>query len=55
MLTYRIFSLDLKMENVGMQGFENDRPNENIRNLIVRLSDCGASKETLLLLVSLHV
>ncbi|KAG5302212.1 serine/threonine protein kinase [Histoplasma ohiense] len=33
---------DLKMENVGMQGFENDRPNENIRNLIVRLSDCGA-------------
>ncbi|EER40039.1 conserved hypothetical protein [Histoplasma capsulatum var. duboisii H88] len=32
---------DLKMENVGMQGFENDRPNENIRNLIVRLSDCG--------------
>lgn len=36
--------LDLKMENVALGGFDHSQPNENIRDLIVRLADCGASK-----------
>jgi hypothetical protein len=37
-------SLDLKMENVALGGFDHSQPNENVRDLIVRLADCGASK-----------
>ncbi|KAK5628457.1 hypothetical protein RRF57_004172 [Xylaria bambusicola] len=37
--------LDLKMENVGITGFDNKKPNENIREIIVRLADCGSVSE----------
>ncbi|KAJ9378854.1 hypothetical protein DTO063F5_7497 [Paecilomyces variotii] len=30
------------MENVALGGFDHSQPNENIRDLIVRLADCGA-------------
>ncbi|KAK2768252.1 hypothetical protein FQN54_000104 [Arachnomyces sp. PD_36] len=33
---------DLKMENVALGGFDRSKPNENVRDLIVRLADCGA-------------
>ncbi|KAI8945430.1 kinase-like domain-containing protein [Xylaria longipes] len=36
---------DLKMENVGITGFDNDKPNENIREIIVRIADCGSISE----------
>ncbi|PWY84800.1 hypothetical protein BO70DRAFT_289844, partial [Aspergillus heteromorphus CBS 117.55] len=32
----------LKMENVALGGFDPSKPNENVRDLIVRLADCGA-------------
>lgn len=37
---------DLKMENVGITGFDDERPNLNTRDIIVRLADCacGSSK-----------
>lgn len=35
---------DLKMENVALGGFDYSKPNDNVRNLIARLADCGASK-----------
>ncbi|KAI1429281.1 kinase-like domain-containing protein [Xylaria sp. FL1777] len=31
----------IKMENIGITGFDNDKPNENIREIIVRIADCG--------------
>lgn len=34
---------DLKMENIALGGFDTSKPNENIRELIVRLADCGSS------------
>ncbi|KAL1963489.1 hypothetical protein VTN77DRAFT_8070 [Rasamsonia byssochlamydoides] len=34
---------DLKMENFGLWGFDPDKPNENVRELIVRLADCGST------------
>ncbi|KAJ2984385.1 hypothetical protein NUW58_g6089 [Xylaria curta] len=34
--------LYLKMENVGITGFDNDKPNKNIREIIVRIADCGS-------------
>ncbi|KAK2830997.1 hypothetical protein FQN49_007106 [Arthroderma sp. PD_2] len=33
---------DLKMENVAIGGFNPSMPNENTRDIIVRLADCGA-------------
>ncbi|RMJ27388.1 STYKc [Aspergillus sp. HF37] len=33
---------DLKMENVALGGFDHSKPNENVRDLIVRLTDCGS-------------
>ncbi|KAI1276325.1 kinase-like domain-containing protein [Xylaria sp. FL0933] len=33
---------DLKMENIGITGFDNDKPNENVREIIVRIVDCGS-------------
>ncbi|PGG98582.1 CMGC protein kinase [Blastomyces parvus] len=33
---------DLKMENVALGGFDHAKPSENIRELIVRLADCGS-------------
>ncbi|KAJ8129925.1 hypothetical protein O1611_g3705 [Lasiodiplodia mahajangana] len=33
---------DIKMENIGITGFDNDKPNENIRQIIVRIADCGS-------------
>ncbi|KAK3298002.1 uncharacterized protein B0H64DRAFT_474018 [Chaetomium fimeti] len=43
----RLFSKDplirhLKMENVGISGFDNEKPNENPREIRVRLADLGA-------------
>lgn len=35
---------DLKMENVAVSGFDHSKPNENVRDIIVRLADCGAGK-----------
>lgn len=35
---------DLKMENVGISGFDNDKPNRNHREIIVRLADLGAGE-----------
>lgn len=32
------------MENIALEGFDRSRPNENVRDLIVRLADCGASQ-----------
>ncbi|KAI0543972.1 kinase-like domain-containing protein [Xylaria curta] len=36
---------DIKMENVGVTGFDNDKPNKNIREIIVRIADCGSISE----------
>ncbi|KAI0532635.1 hypothetical protein GGR58DRAFT_517579 [Xylaria digitata] len=33
------------MENIGITGFDNDKPNENIREIIVRIADCGSISE----------
>ncbi|GLA58827.1 hypothetical protein AtubIFM54640_008934 [Aspergillus tubingensis] len=33
---------DLKMENVVLGGFDSSKPNENFRDVIVRLADCGS-------------
>ncbi|KAL3261673.1 hypothetical protein ABHI18_003550 [Aspergillus niger] len=33
---------NLKMENVALGGFDPSKPNENVRDLIVRLADCGS-------------
>ncbi|KAJ9195966.1 hypothetical protein DTO164E3_6504 [Paecilomyces variotii] len=33
---------DLKMENIALGGFDRSKPNGNVRDLIVRLADCGA-------------
>lgn len=30
------------MENIGISGFDNDKPNENPRQIKVRLADLGA-------------
>ncbi|KAI1354037.1 hypothetical protein F5Y01DRAFT_35422 [Xylaria sp. FL0043] len=30
------------MENIGITGFDNDKPNENVREIIVRMADCGS-------------
>lgn len=38
--------LDLKMENIALGGFDYSKPNENVRDLIVRLAGCGASMYT---------
>lgn len=35
---------DLKMENVGISGFDPERPVKDVRNIIVQLADCGSSK-----------
>ncbi|KAI1913243.1 hypothetical protein LOZ12_001422 [Ophidiomyces ophidiicola] len=35
-------TLDLKMENVALGRFDHSKPNENVRELIVRLADCGS-------------
>ncbi|KKZ66080.1 hypothetical protein EMCG_08145 [[Emmonsia] crescens] len=35
-------TLDLKMENVALGGFDHSKPRENICELIVRLVDCGS-------------
>lgn len=32
------------MENVGITGFDNEKPNLNTREIIVRMADCGSSK-----------
>lgn len=32
------------MENVGITGFDDERPNLSTRDIIVRLADCGSSK-----------
>jgi hypothetical protein len=37
--------IDLKMENVLLNGFENDAPGD-ICSIVARLADCGASKFT---------
>ncbi|PWY95784.1 kinase-like protein [Aspergillus sclerotioniger CBS 115572] len=34
---------DLKLENVALGGFDPAKPNDNVRDLIVRLADCGSS------------
>jgi hypothetical protein len=34
---------DLKMENVGISGFDNEKINSNTNDIIVRLADLGAS------------
>lgn len=34
--------VDLKMENVGVSGFDNEKPNDNKNEIIVRLSDLDA-------------
>jgi hypothetical protein len=31
------------MENVALGGFDHTKPNKNVRDVIVRLADCGAS------------
>lgn len=36
---------DLKMENVGLSGFDNEKPNLDTREIIVRMADCGSSKQ----------
>lgn len=36
------------MENVGITGFDNEKPNINVREIIVRMADCGSSKLDLL-------
>ncbi|KAI0451570.1 kinase-like domain-containing protein [Xylaria acuta] len=41
----RLVYTDLKMENIGITGFDNDKPNENIREIIVRIADCGSISE----------
>ncbi|KAI1123695.1 kinase-like domain-containing protein [Nemania abortiva] len=33
---------DIKMENIVITGFDNDKPNENLREIIVRIADCGS-------------
>ncbi|KAK2764817.1 hypothetical protein FQN53_006945 [Emmonsiellopsis sp. PD_33] len=33
---------DLKMENVALGGFNHSKPSENVREIIVRLADCGS-------------
>ncbi|KAG7288724.1 hypothetical protein NEMBOFW57_005080 [Staphylotrichum longicolle] len=38
----RLVFTDLKMENVGISGFDNEKPNENPREIKVRLADLGA-------------
>ncbi|KAF2964584.1 hypothetical protein GQX73_g8984 [Xylaria multiplex] len=37
--------LYLKMENIGITGFDNNKPNGNIREIIVRIADCGSISE----------
>ncbi|GKZ28934.1 hypothetical protein AbraIFM66950_001892 [Aspergillus brasiliensis] len=37
-----LFYTDLKMENVVLGGFDSSKPNEDVRDLIVRLADCGS-------------
>lgn len=36
-------SADLKMENIGVSGFDNEKPNHDHREIIVRLADLGSS------------
>ncbi len=38
------------MENVGISGFNNEKPNENPREIKVRLADLGAGKAAFCLL-----
>lgn len=40
---------DLKMKNIGLTGFDNEKPNLNTREIIVRWADCGSSELGLLL------
>ncbi|KAI1170679.1 kinase-like domain-containing protein [Nemania sp. FL0916] len=43
--TRRLVYTDLKMENVGISGFDDEKPNENVREIIVRIADCGTVSE----------
>ncbi|RAL00735.1 kinase-like protein [Aspergillus ibericus CBS 121593] len=36
---------DLKMENIVLGGFDPDQPNENVKDVIVRLADCGGIRK----------
>jgi hypothetical protein len=38
--------IDLKMENVGLSGFDSERPNDNAREIKVRLADLGSGTVT---------
>ena len=39
------------MENIALGGFDRSKPNNNVRDLIVRLADCGASKCTCFMII----